>query len=221
MVLSTVWCARKSAQARAQGLFGPVDSIGRRGQCLRIANRPYGVFFRPDSSFSRADRVSVVDLTTGTRYTQPVDTMAIVAEAKASSAAIEKAFPSFRAAQRQFAPISFRSDGDSIQVWLVSAGSIMGQDSATVGGERGYVYSPDGRTLAREVDASDRFRRIAVPDTGTVYIESREDDLPLMSELIVANRLHADGRDVQIVTSKYASHLTVPEPAVWLQIQKR
>ena len=92
----------------------------------------------------------------------------------------------------------------------------------TLGGERGYIYSPDGRTLGREVDAFDSFRRIAVADTGTVYLPSREEDLPLMSELIVANLLHGAGRDVQIVTNKYASHLTGPEPnSVWLQIQKR
>jgi hypothetical protein len=138
------------------------------------------------------------------------------------NAALQKGFPSFRTAQRQFTPLSFRFDGDSIQVWLIAAGSVMGRDTVTLGGERGYVYSPDGHTLVREVDAFDRFRRIAVPDTGTIYLHSLEDDLPLMSEMLVANSLHRGGRDVQIVTSKYASQLTGPEPnSVWLQVQKR
>ena len=125
MALSTIWCARKTAQARADGLFGPIDSLGRRGQCMRIADRSYGVFFTPDTTFTKADRVSVVDLTNSVRYTQPIDTSALLAEARAMNAALRKGFPSYRTAQRQFTPISFRFDGDSIQVWLIAAGSVI------------------------------------------------------------------------------------------------
>ncbi|MFL5483577.1 MAG: hypothetical protein ACJ8AK_15450 [Gemmatimonadaceae bacterium] len=220
-MLSTIDCARKTARARAAGLFGPNDS-GRRGQCLRISDRPYGVFFTPDSTFTTANHMSVVDLTSQSTYSGVIDTASVLGEAKAAHEALLKGFPSFRGAKRQFAPLSFRFDGDSIEVWLVPIGSVTAPRSTTVGGERGYVYSPDGRTMAREVDAFDRFRSISVPDTGVAMIFSREDDLPLLSELLVANLLHGDGREVQIVTNTYASQLTGREPnSVWLQLRKR
>ena len=135
---------------------------------------------------------------------------------------VRKAYQSFQKAQRSFAPLSFRSDGDSIEVWLIPLGSIMGGTATTVGGERGYIYSPNGRKLVREIDAFDRYRTIAVADSGQAQIISREDDLPLFSELIVANLLHGDGREVQITTAAYASRLTGREPnSVWMQVHKR
>lgn len=222
MLLSTVDCARNSGRARATGLFGPIDSVGKRGQCLWIAGHSYGVFFTSDSSFTRARQLGVVDLANRLRYLERVDTAAILAEARALNEAILKGFPSFQQAQRQFAPLSFRSGGDSIEVWLVALGSVMGRKAATVGGERGYIYSPDGRTLVREIDAFERFRTIEIPDSGQVRIFSHERDLPLVSELIVANLLFGEGREVQIITDAYTAVLAGREPnAAWIQLRKR
>lgn len=221
VLIATVDCARATSRARAQGLFGPPDSVGRRGQCLRKDGRAFGVFFTPDSTFTAAQNVRVVDFANSVRYRGNVDTTAILAEARASRGAVRKGMPSFVSAQRQFAPLSIRSDGDSIEVWLVPTGIFTGT-APTVGGERGFVYSPDGRTLAREIDASDRFRTISIPDSGRVEIRSSEDDLPLVSELIATNLLHDRGRDVQLVTNAYTSRLVGPgSSAVWLQIHRR
>ena len=215
-----MYCARNTGRARAAGLFGPSDSIGRRGQCLWIGGMSYGVFFDADSSFSSARQLRVVDLAKHTRYLEPVDTVGILAEARAANEAVLKGFPAFQRAQRQFAPVSFRMDGDSLEVWLIPAGSVMGPKPTTVGGERGYVYAPDGRTLVREIDAFDRFRTIEIPDSGRVRIVSREKDLPLVSELSVANLLHNEGRDVQIVTDAYTSILAGQgRNAIWLQLR--
>lgn len=221
-LLSTVYCARASARGRASGVLGPPDSLGRRGQCLRIGDTAFGVFFTPDSAFTKASLLRVLDIQNQTRYLEPVDTSRILAEARAMSDAVRKGFPTFQQAQRQFAPLSIRSDGDSIEVWLLPARTLMASAPISVGGERGYIYSPDGRTLVREIDASDRFREVPIPDSGQVSIISKEDDLPLLSELIVANELHGEGRQVQIVTAAYASLLTGSEPnSVWIQIHKR
>ncbi len=221
MLIATVDCARAGARARAQGLFGPPDSVGRWGQCLHKDGRAFAVFFTPDSTFSTAQNVRVVDFANNVRYRGNVDTAAILAEARASRGAVRKGMPSFVSAQRQFAPLSMRSDGDSIEVWLLPAGLLLGK-TPTVGGERGFVFSPDGRTLAREIDASDRFRTISIPDSGRVEIRSSEDNLPLVSELIATNLLHDQGRDVQLVTNAYTSRLVGPgSSAVWVQIHRR
>lgn len=222
MLIATADCARASGRARAQGLFGPPDSVGRWGQCLRKDGRAFGVFFTPDSAFTIAQNVRVVDFANSVRYRGIVDTTAILAEAWASREAVQKGMPSFVRAQRQFAPLSMRSDGDSIEVWLVPPGLLAAKTPPTVGGERGFVYSPDGRTLAREIDASDRFRTISIPDSGRVLIRSSEDDLPLVSELIATNLLHDQGRDVQLMTNAYTSQLVgLGSSAVWVQIHRR
>jgi len=221
MLIATVDCARAGARARVEGLFGPPDSVGRWGQCLHKDGRAFGVFFTPDSTFTTAQNVRVVDFANSVRYRGNVDTAAILAEARASREAVRKGMPSFVSAQRQFAPLSMRSDGDSIEVWLLPAGLLLGK-TPTVGGERGFVYSPDGRTLAREIDASDRFRTISIPDSGRVEIRSSEDNLPLVSELIATNLLHDQGRDVQLVTNAYTSQLTgLGSSAIWVQIHRR
>ena len=222
ILIATVTCAQAGGTARAQGVFGPPDSVGRWGECLYKEGRPFGVFFTPDSTFTVAQNVRVVDFANRVRYRGNVDTTAILAEARAARAAVQKGMPSFVSAQRQFAPLSMRSDGDSIEVWLVPPGIFTGRAAPTVGGERGFVFSPDGRTLAREIDASDRFRTISIPDSGLVVIRSSEDDLPLVSELIATNLLHDRGRDVQLVTNAYTSGLVGRgSSAVWMQIKRR
>jgi hypothetical protein len=220
-LLWTINCAQSSGRARAMGLFGPADSVGRTGECFRQDGQTFGVFFNPDSTFAKASQLRVLNFATRTRYLGPVDTTAILAEARAESDAELRGSPSFRREQRTFAPISMRSDGDSVEVWLLPYGVLMGRTTSTVGGALGFIYSPDGRTLAREVNAFDRYRSMAIPDSGPVVILSREEDLPLVSELIVTNLLHNRGRDVQVVTRAYDSHLVGRDAsAVWVQIRR-
>ena len=220
-LLATVSCARRTAQARANGLFGPPDSLGRRGQCLLKDGRTFGVFFTPDSTYTKAQHLRVVDLESRVRFMGSVDTTAILAEARVAREGVLKGMPSFLRANRQFAPFSFRSDGDSIEVWLLPAGLLLGRTPSAVGGERAFIYSPDGRTLAREIDAFDRHRAVAIPDSGRVEILSLEDDLPLVSELIATNILHDRGREVRLVTKAFASQLVGPEPgSVWVHARR-
>ncbi|MFL5597164.1 MAG: hypothetical protein ACJ77S_06855 [Gemmatimonadaceae bacterium] len=221
MLLATVNCASMSAQARADGLFGPPDSLGRRGQCLRKNDQTFGVFFTPDTAFTVARQLVVLDLAKRARYSGPVDTTAILAEARAADEAVNKGFPAFLRERRQFAPFSMRSDGDSIEVWLVPIGVLAGRTPTAVGGELGFIYSPDGRKLVREIDAFDKYRLVQLADSGRVQIVSREDDLPLVSELIATNRLNDRGREVLLLTNTYASQLIGRgAAATWLQIRR-
>src|SRR5688500_11201236 len=115
-----------------------------------------------------------------------------------------------------------RSVGDTIEVWLLPAGLLMGRTPSIVGGERGFIYSPDGRTLAREIDAFDRHRALLIPDSGRVEILSREENLPLVSELIAMNLVHDQGREVRLVTSAFAAQLVGPKSApTWIHIRRR
>jgi hypothetical protein len=222
MLIATVGCARRSAEARTNGLFGPPDSLGRRGQCLRKDGRAYGVFFTPDSTYSKALNLRVLDLANGVRYLGPVDTTAILAETRVAREALLKGYPAFQREERQFAPFSMRTDGDSIEVWLLPVGILMGRSPSAVGGERAFIYSPDGRTLAREIDASDRYRSLDIPDSGNVEILSQEEDLPLVSELIVTNILHDRGRAVQLVTKTFGAKLIgTASNSTWVQMRRR
>jgi hypothetical protein len=222
MLIETVRCASRSAQARANGLFGPPDSLGRRGLCLLKDGRSFGMFFTPDSTYAKALNLRVLDLANGVRYLGPVDTTAILAETRVVREAVLKGYPAFQREQRQFAPVSIRADGDSIEVWLLPVGLFMGRTPSTVGGERAFIYSPDGRTLAREIDDSDRYRSLAIPDSGKVEILSQEEDLPLVSELIVTNILHDRGRVVQLVTKTFGAQLIGTDSnSMWIQIRRR
>jgi hypothetical protein len=219
-LMETINCAHGTARARADGIFGPPDSLGRTGQCLRQDGRVFGVFFTHDSTFARAQNLRVVDLAKRTRYLGSVDTAAILAEGRAADEGVLKAFPSFVKANRPFAPFSMRSDGDSIEVWLLPAGLLMGRTPAAIGGERGFIYSPDGRTLVREIDAFDEHRALTVPDSGRVDIRSRQEDLPLVSELFATNVLFDQGREVRLITNKFISYLVGPRGgATWIQLK--
>lgn len=186
--------------------------------CIQRRGRALGVFLAADSAFTKALKLRVVDLATSVRDTEPLDTVAVLAEARAAREGGLKGYPPFQRENRQYAPFSMRSDGDSIEVWLLPTGLLMGQLPTTLGGERAFVFSPDGRTLAREIDAFDRFRSIAIPVTGPVELVSQEDDFPLVSELFVLNILHRLGREVSIVTKTYRAQLVGRElNSFWVQ----
>ena len=73
--------------------------------------------------------------------------------------------------------LTCRFDGDTIEVWLIPASLLMGEPR-TVGGERGYVFTPDGKQLIREMDSFTSYRSIVAPDSGQVRIVSSEATVP-------------------------------------------
>jgi hypothetical protein len=220
-LLSTVWCAQRSGYLRGVGVLGNADSVGRTGLCLRKDGRALAAYFTSDSTYSKAVDLRVLDVADSAWYRGPVDTAAILSQARAANEAVRKGFPSYQQRRRAFSPVSIRSDGDTIEVWLLPLGHFVQPAPTAVGGERGYIYSPDGRTLVREIDAFDRHRALAVPDTGLVEIVSMEDDLPLVSELMATNRMHGKGREVRIVTDAFMSQLVRGPPELWVQLKRR
>lgn len=217
-LLWSIRCAQSVSMARARQEFGPLDSLGRIGQCVRVEGRSVGVFLDADTPFVSVKRFSAVDLGTHARRTAPVDTAAVLAVVRAEMAAYARGAAAFETEKRPYAPVAFRFDGDSIEVWLIPASLVMGPPF-TVGGERGYLFSPDGRTLVRETDASRDYRPFVLPDTGAVRITSRGTSVPSLSELVLANGLNGAGRNVSIEWGGVTSALVGRgEQAAWMHL---
>jgi hypothetical protein len=219
VLLWSIQCAQSVSAARARREFGPVDSLGGMGQCVRVDGRTVGVFLDADTPYVSVKRFSAVDLGTHTRRTAPLDTAAVLAVVRAEQTTYARgAAAAFAEENRPFAPVVFRFDGDSIEVWLIPVSLVMGRPF-TLGGERGYLFTPDGRTLVRETDASRDYRPFVVPDTGIVRITSRSKSVPSLSELVLANGLNAAGRNVAIEWPGGTSVLTGRgEQAVWVRL---
>ena len=224
-LLRTMNCARTVSMARARGEFGPADSLGPFGQCMYVDGRAIGVFFDADSPYVAVNRFAAVDLGLHTRRTAPLDTSRVLALVRAEQTAyMHGAAEPFNKQKRPYSPMAFRFDGDSIEVWLLPASLLMGR-APTLGGERGYLFTPDGGTLVRQTDAFEEYRPFVVPDTGTVQIVSRSTTpatLPSLSEMLVANLLNGAGRDVAIQWGGMGSLLVGRgERATWLQLTPR
>lgn len=216
-LLSTARCAGGVSQFRAEGTFGPVDSLGANGQCIAVNGKWVGVFFDADSSFTHATRFSAVDFATRSRRTAPLDTSAVLAVARAELSAQLLGMKAYADANRQYTPMAFRFDGDSIEVWMIPAAVLTGQP-VSVGGERGYHYTPDGRTLVREMDSFADFRQVTLPDSGVVVLRSTGTDVPTLTEFLLANALNDTGRTVSIILPWGQSTLAGRgAQAIWLQ----
>ena len=219
-VIQQIRCAQHVSRLRQSGVFGPLDSLGRKGQCPVVGDRYVGIFFDSDTLFDSVSRFSAVDLASSTRRLEPLDTASILAVARASRTAQLRGRDAYERSQRPYAPVAFRFDGDSVQVWLIPV-SVFAASPLTVGGERGYEFSPDGRTLVREIDRFDVVETLSIPDTGVVRILSRERTVPFISELIVANLLHEKGRRISIETEHESVMLGEGEAAPWIHVARK
>lgn len=221
-LISTIRCARQAGRARQLGLFGPADSLGDDAQCLEVAGRYFGVLLTVDSPFVRPTRFASVNLAAQARNTAPIDTAGVLAVVRAERAADTRGSPPFDSANRAYVPLSFRFSGDTIEVWLIPIAVITGTQ-LHVGGERGFVFSPDGRRMVRAIDAFGDYRPVAIPDSGVVHLASRGDSLPMLSELVLANLLNDAGRIVSIDLPHRSSVLTGQGGArsMWMHVPRK
>jgi hypothetical protein len=214
---SVAWvieCAQMSARARRQGAFGAVDSIGPYGLCVQIGQTRHGVFLDADSTLTTARNVRLVNFATMARSVAALDTAALLTELRAKRVAMRLGAPKFVAERRQFAPFSYRYEDGSVHVWLLPVSVF---DGEALGGERWWTFAPDGATVRESQDAAAQWRAFTVPASRDVRITSSEADIPLLTELLLANLLARAGRVPTIVTGTYASTLA---GNAWMQIRQ-
>jgi len=210
-------CAQQMAGIRARGGFGAADTLGFTGQCIRHGGSYIGVYLDLDSAGTRHVRFSAVNLTQRTPHAEPLDTSALVAAARARRDALVRGG---RTMERQFAPFILRTNAESLEVWLMPLSIVTGEPLSS-GGERGYVYSADGRTVIRTVDAVAVFETITAGPADQITIVRRNARLPLLSDLLVANLQLLQGRAVHIELAQVTS--TLVNPAVggaWIHTKR-
>jgi hypothetical protein len=217
-LIAQIRCARLSAQARQDKRFASLDSTPDATECTAVAGHFVVAFIGGDTLFRHPKRFAEYDMTTGTRISGPVDTGTMLAIARADWAGVRRGMAAFEAADRQFIPLAFRFEADTIEVWLVPATVLMGSPYA-LGGEHGYVYAPNGNTLIREIDHASDYRAVTIPDTGMVTLTSKQPGVPTLSEFYLANQLNALGRKVAIAMPGLTSVLSGNgASAVWVQM---
>ena len=213
------WLMR-TEDVRKSGQFGAVDSVGKHGMCVARHDELLGVLFNSDSACSEAHDARVISLARKTREVTPFDTAGMIAECRAMYTGLRSgALPDNQTAW-QFAPSVIRSDGDTIEVWLVPTALLMGESEIALGGERGFLFAPNGKTLVRHIDARPKQRVFRVPADGPIAIPSSKDDIPLLTELFAVNTFHLRGRAASVSTKTFNSALVGAEPnSMWLQMR--
>jgi hypothetical protein len=197
-------CAQMTARARNRGAFGAVDSIGPYGLCVQVGTTRHGVFFNADSALTRATNVRLVSFATMARSTAAIDTAALLVEVKAKRAATRLDAPKFASERRPFAPFSYRFEDGRVHAWLLPISVF---DGEALGGERWWTFADDGVSVLESNDAGPLWRAFAIPATREVTIASAAPDIPLLSELLIANLLARSGRVPTITTGSFASTL--------------
>ena len=186
-------------------------------QCLVIGRHYVWIAIGGDTTFTRSPRITAYDLTTSAPYADRLDTARILAVARAEWIGTGKVGKQFEDAQRLGVPLTFRFDGDSIEVWLLPEPLLSGTPFS-LGGEVGAIFSPDGRQLVREINHFAELRTVPVADTGLVHLPSRQARIPSLSEFLLANQLNARGRDIVIDLPGISSMLPSTPGASWVQL---
>lgn len=216
MIIDGIRCVQDLATARKRGVFGRDADAMQEWACVRQQDRQLAIFLTFDSTVTRIVGLAALDRTTGARYTGAIDSSRVIAQSRAEIRTLQTLQTRLGEGYEPMATVTVRSDGDSIEVWLLPMGALRAPP-VTLGGERAFIYGPDGRAAAREVDATGQLRIVSVPDTGQIKLQSQERELPLVSELMAANRLDGIGRPVSIRTGHTLSALA--GGAVWIHVR--
>lgn len=216
-LISSINCLNRLWTAVQEKRVVEYESWMQARQCVLIDRHYVWVTIGIDTLFTRVTRVSAYDLTTSAPYAGRLDTAGVTAIARAEWVGTGRIQDRFVAAKRDAVPLTFRFDGDSIEVWLLPLQLLTG-NPWSLGGEYGVIFSPDGRTLVREVDRFDEFRATTVPDTGLVRIGSRQARIPSLSEFLLANQLNARDRSIVIELPWGSSALAKGAGSPWVQV---
>lgn len=193
-------------------------SVGGTTVCFREGNRRAAANFtlRPDAT-GFAQFVAV-HLASGEALTTPLDTTRLRDEGFALRSAIRRNVAMPDSISREYLPISMRTTADSIEIWMLRSRMFQGLEFS-VGGELGYVFSPDGRALVREIGSTGTYRTLDIEPGRPVMITSVETRMPTTSELLLANLLAARGAPVSVQTATLRSTL-MTGATMWVHVKR-
>ncbi len=193
-------------------------SVGAATACFVAGKRRAVANFTLHPDATRFTQFVAVDLGTGDAVTAPLDTMRLRAEGIALASAIARNATMPDSIGREYLPFSMRTTADSIEVWMLRSRMFQGP-GLSVGGELGYVFSPDGRVLVREIGSTSTYRTIEVERGRPLVITSLEARMPAASELLLANMIAARGAQVTVQTSTRLSTLLAGGTA-WVHVKR-
>jgi hypothetical protein len=206
-VLQYMQCMNTTVAAEQQGILGNVPDNAVL-VCLREKNEWRGVFgvMRNDST-GFVVQAQFALRGNGVRTTDRVDTLRAGAIARALLRGLNT--PVRGAPRNAFTPVPLHYDA-YMEIWFVPV-----QNSATqlfVGGDSLIQLTVDGRREHGHFAKSPPVRGLPIPRGLTYLIQSNEDEIPLISELMVARMALTRVPEVRIRTKKYESVLSAKTP---------
>lgn len=197
-------CMQGTVDALRSGLLGNVSTAWSI-TCVKQGKEWRGVFGElTDSTNGMRVRVQYAFRGNGVVVKDAIDTALVGGTARALLRGLSS--PLARNTKSPFVPIAL-SQGTFIEVWIVP---VPGNPSrVVVGGDSLIQMSKDGvRELGHSRETSP-IRSFAIEPKGPVYtLESGEERIPLLSELVIAHMALGMVPEVRIRTHQYESALT-------------
>ena len=213
-MLQYMHCMNETVGAAKQGRLGTVPSSALI-VCVRQPEEWRGVAGQLSADRQDFRILSQLSLRNRARTTESVDTATAAALARAllrGAATAERGGTrySFTAV-----PLKFET---FIEVWFMPV-----QNSATqmlVGGDSLIQMTTDGKREQGHFEKSPKIRELSMPSGQSYVIESVEDDIPLVSELLAARLALTRVHEVRIRTKKFESVIS-NTTRKWLHAPRR
>jgi len=203
-VLGYVKCVRSTLAAQRAGSLGPIPPEWTL-TCVKQGAEWRGVFTEP---FDGGRFVAVkmqfamrAGGSGGALVRTPVDTSTVVATARALARGFSVPRPGTIA--EEFVPIPLHQ-GSFIEVWFLSLTT--DPSRVTVGGDSLIQMERDGSRELGHTSKSPAKRLLALPTSGKEFVlESSEEQLPLLSELVTARMAAELVPTVRVLTKRFES----------------
>lgn len=203
-VLGYLKCVRATLAAQRAGTLGPIPAEWTL-TCVRQGEEWRGVF---TEAFDGGRFVAVkmqyamrANGGSGALVRTPVDTAVVVATARALARGFSVPRPGTLV--EEFVPIPLHQ-GSFVEVWFLSVPSNPAR--VTVGGDSLIQMERDGSRELGHMSKSPAKRVLSLPTSGKEFVlESSEEQLPLLSELVTARMAAELVPTVRVLTKRFES----------------
>lgn len=198
-------CMNNTVAAAQDGILGAIPD-GALVVCVREKDEWRGVFGMLDKDRANFRIVAQLALRglTGVRTTAAVDTMRASAAVRAMLRGHE-AVTLRNKGRYEFTPVPLQL-GTFVEVWFMPV-----QNNASkllVGGDSLIQMTADGRREQGHFSKAAPVREVPMPTGAAFVLQSTEDEIPLVSELMAARLALLRVPEVRIVTKRYTSVLS-------------